>query len=282
MQRRFSQLDVFSTTTLSGNPLAVVVDAEGLTTEQMHRFAQWTNLSETTFLLPPTDPEADYQVRIFTAPKEIPFAGHPSLGSCRAWLEAGGAPQTPGIVVQQSDIGLVRLRVDEDSAHIGFLNPELLRSGPVEEHKVQELADLLCLERTGILDAQWGDNGPGWIMLLLADAEAVLAVQKPTGPLLDLDVGILGLYPEGGNSALEVRGFFADGSGAVIEDPATGSLNGAAAQWLVQSGRLRLPYVATQGSAVGARARIVLEDDDDGGIWVVGKAVTRIVGSVDL
>lgn len=296
MQRRFSQLDVFSTTSFSGNPLACVLDADGLTTSEMHRFARWTGLSETTFLLAPTDPTADYRVRIFTVPREIPFAGHPSLGSCQAWLAGGGVSKEPGLVVQESAIGLVPLRVadpssgnggldgqrSDSSGFLSFISPALLRDGPVEESKLLELASLLGIERRSIVDAKWGDNGPGWIMLLLADAEAVLGLDKPPGPCFDLDVGVLGIYPDSSPCQLEVRGFFADGTGAIVEDPATGSLNGAAAQWLHDTGRLAMPYRASQGAALGRAAEISLRRDERGDVWVGGHVNVRVWGTVDI
>jgi PhzF family phenazine biosynthesis protein len=174
MLRPFAQVDVFTTTPYRGNPVAVVLDGEGLTTEQMQRVAHWMNLSETTFVLPPTVPDADYQVRIFTPTAELPFAGHPTLGTCHAWL-AGGGSASGGDVVQQCGAGLVPVRRTADG--LAFAAPPLLRSGPVEEPLVEHIASVLGTGRAEILDAEWADNGPGWVAVLLASAEAVLALR---------------------------------------------------------------------------------------------------------
>lgn len=279
-RRRFSQLDVFSSAAFSGNPLAVVVDADGLSTEEMHRFARWADLSESSFLLAPTVPEADYRVRIFTVPKELPFAGHPTLGSCQAWLNAGGRPKTPGTIIQECGAGLIEIRQDGDK--LAFAAPSVTRSGPVEEAYVETLAGILGLERAEIVDAQWGDNGPGWVILLLKSAERVLSVAKPSDPIFELDVGLVGPYPKDSECAFEVRAFFADGTGAVVEDPVTGSLNASIAQWLLASGRAQAPYVASQGTAMGRRGRVSVSEDGQGRIWVGGASVAAIEGFIDI
>lgn len=279
-RRRFSQLDVFSSAAFSGNPLAVVVDADGLSTEEMHRFARWADLSESSFLLPPTVPEADYRVRIFTVPKELPFAGHPTLGSCQAWLNAGGQPKTPGTIIQECGAGLIEIRQDGDE--LAFAAPPVTRSGPVDEAYVETLAGILGLERNEIADAQWGDNGPGWVILLLKDADRVLSVAKPSDPIFELDVGLVGPYPNGSECAFEVRAFFADGTGAVVEDPVTGSLNASVAQWLLASGRAGAPYVASQGTAMGRRGRVSISEDATGRVWVGGASVAAIEGFIDI
>lgn len=278
--RRFSQLDVFASAPFSGNPLACVIDADGLSTEEMHRFTKWANLSESSFLLEPTVAEADYRVRIFTIPRELPFAGHPTVGSCRAWLNAGGVPKNPGRIVQECGAGLIELKQTGD--RIAFAAPPLIRSGPVEESFIAEMAGVLGIDRSEVVDAQWGDNGPGWVVLLLESADVVLAVEVPTGPLAELDLGIVGLYPEGGECAVEVRAFFADGGGGVFEDPVTGSLNASVAQWLLSTGRVSAPYVASQGTAVGRRGRVYIDQDADGTIWVGGVAVASITGTVEI
>jgi PhzF family phenazine biosynthesis protein len=274
--RPFRQVDVFSATPYLGNPLAVVVDAQGLTTEAMQRFAAWTNLSETTFLLPPSDPAADYRVRIFDPTSELPFAGHPTLGSCHAWLEAGGRPRDSGRIVQECGAGLVPIR--RTPVGLAFAAPPLRRSGPVEEPFLGRIASVLGIERAAIVDAQWAANGPNWVAVLLASAEAVLALRPG---FVDIDLGVVGPYPPGSPEAFEVRAFFPK-DGATAEDPVTGSLNAALAGWLVATGRATLPYVASQGSVLGRAGQVHLDGDEDGAIWVGGTTVTCIAGEVDL
>jgi len=276
MRRRFSQIDVFTEEGYRGNPVAVVVDGQGLSTEEMQRFASWTNLSETTFLVPPRDPGADYAVRIFTPALELPFAGHPTLGTCHAWLEAGGAPARADQIVQECGAGLVRVR--RGAAGLAFAAPPLVRSGPVDEALVAELAAALGIARADVIDAEWVDNGPGWVGLLLGSAEAVLALRPGR---VDHDVGVAGLYAAGSPCALEVRAFFPL-QGATVEDPVTGSLNASLAGWLIRTGRLGAPYVASQGAAMGRAGRVHVERDPDGAIWVGGGTVTCIDGHVEL
>jgi PhzF family phenazine biosynthesis protein len=276
MMRQFRQVDVFTTTPYLGNPVAVVLGAEGLTDEQMQQFAHWTNLSETTFVLAPDDAGADYLVRIFMPTGELPFAGHPTLGTCHAWLEAGGQPRTPGLVVQQCGAGLVRVRPDEDG--LAFAAPPLLRSGPVEAALAAHVAEILRVDPAEIVDVQWADNGPGWVAVLLASADAVLAVRPG---LTDLDLGIAGPYPPGSPAAIEVRAFFPK-DGATIEDPVTGSLNASLAQWLLASGRVTAPYLASQGTVLGRRGQVRISRDDDGTIWVGGGTVTCVSGTAQL
>jgi PhzF family phenazine biosynthesis protein len=275
--RPFRQVDVFTTTPYHGNPVAVVLDGTGLTTDAMQRVAHWTNLSETTFLLPPTDPAADYLVRIFTQSVELPFAGHPTLGSCHAWLEIGGSPHRPDVLVQQCAAGLVRVRRTGDG--LAFAAPPLLRTGPVDDAVVAHITGLLGLSPSDIVDAQWVDNGPGWVAVLLADAAAVLAMQRPAA--IDLDIGVVGLYPAGAPAALEVRAFCPK-DGATDEDPVTGSLNASLAEWLLRTGRVEAPYVASQGGALGRTGRVHVTRDDDGQIWVAGGTVTCVVGEIAL
>ena len=231
MRRPFQQIDVFSDTPFSGNPLAVVLDAEGLSTEQMQHFARWTNLSETTFLLPPTTPEADYRVRIFTLPRELPFAGHPTLGTCHAWLQSGGVPKRPDRIVQECPAGLVPIRRSESG--LAFAAPPLVRTGAVDEAFVNELASVLEIDRSQMIEAQWADNGPGWVAILLEDAAAVLAIEADFSKYSgqgSLDIGLVGPYPPGSECAFEVRAIFSDEQGAMREDPVTGSLNASLAQ----------------------------------------------------
>ena len=274
--RQFRQIDVFTTIAYLGNPVAVVHAAEGIGPEAMQRFASWTNLSETTFLLPPDAPGADYQVRIFTPDSELPFAGHPTLGTAHAWLEAGGEPADPGRIVQECAAGLVTLR--RTGAGLAFAAPPLIRSGPAGEELTGRIAAMLGVDRSAVIDAEWVDNGPGWVGLLLDSAETVLALRP--GPV-DLDIGVVGPYPAGTPEQFEVRAFFPH-AGSTVEDPVTGSLNASLAGWLIRTGRTAAPYVARQGTAVGRSGRVHITQDGDGTIWVGGGTVTCIRGDVEL
>ena len=267
---------MFTADPYRGNPVAVVLDGAGLSTGKMQRFAHWMNLSETTFVLPPTEAAADYQVRIFTPVAELPFAGHPTLGTCHAWLEAGGTPRDSSSVVQQCGVGLVTLRKTADG--LAFAAPPLLRDGPVEEELLDRIASILGIGRADIVDASWADNGPGWVAVLLASADAVLAV-KPAPS--ELDLGLVGPYPPGSPQAFEVRAFFPK-DGVTIEDPVTGSLNAALAAWLLDTGRVQAPYVVSQGSALGRAGRVHVSRDTDGTIWVAGGTVTCVRGQAEL
>ena len=276
MQRRFREVDVFGSGPLTGNPVAVVLDAEGLSDEQMQRLANWTNLSETTFVLAPSDPEADYLLRIFTPTSELPFAGHPTLGSAHAWLEAGGSPRRAGRIVQDCGAGLVELRPTAD--RIAFAAPPRVRSGPVEPELVDEIAAMLGIARSEIEDAQWVDNGPGWVAILLPTASHVLRAPRPT--VVSLPVGVVGPYEDGGPADFEVRAFVPFGD-TTVEDPVTGSLNAGLAQWLLESGRARAPYVASQGTVLGRAGRVFIEEHD-GSVWVGGATVTCVAGTIAL
>jgi PhzF family phenazine biosynthesis protein len=275
VSHQFRQVDVFTDTPYLGNPVAVVLGADGLSTEQMQLFARWTNLSETTFVLTPRASGADYRVRIFTPTGELPFAGHPTLGTCHAWLEAGGRPAHPGAIGQECQAGLIMVRPGE--AGLAFAAPPLVRSGPVEDAVTERVARALNIARADIVNIAWADNGPGWVAVLLASAEAVLAV-KPG--VVDLDIGVVGLYPSGSPEALEVRAFSPQISG--IEDPVTGSLNASVGQWLLGSGRVTAPYVASQGTALGRRGRVHVSRDADGQVWVGGGTITCVSGTVEL
>jgi PhzF family phenazine biosynthesis protein len=276
VQRPFQQVDVFTTTPYLGNPVAVVLDADGVADADMQRFARWTNLSETTFVVPPADASADYRVRIFTPFQELPFAGHPTLGTCHAWLSAGGTARQDGVIVQECGAGLVRVR--RSPSGLAFAAPPLLRSGPLEEALVQHITGILGIARADVVDAQWADNGPGWAAVLLASAEAVLALQ-PGGT--DLDLGVAGPYPPGSAEAFEVRAFF-PANGSTAEDPVTGSLNASLAEWLLRTGRATAPYVASQGTVLGRQGRVHISRDDDGTIWVGGGTVTCVTGHASL
>jgi PhzF family phenazine biosynthesis protein len=276
MRRPFRQIDVFTHAPYLGNPLAVVLDADGLTSAEMQRFANWTNLSETTFVTEPDNALADYQVRIFTPSQELPFAGHPTIGTCHAWLEAGGSPRTPGTIIQQCGAGLVTVAADDQG--VRFAAPPLVRSGPVDEQLAEHVAGILRISRDEIVDLQWADNGPGWIAVLLTSAEAVLAVTP--GPT-DLDIGIAGPYPAGAPAAFEVRTFLPK-NGTTDEDPVTGSFNASLAQWLIASGRAKAPYVARQGTALGRAGEVQITVDQDGHVWAGGNAITCVSGTVEL
>ena len=278
--RPFKQVDVFTATPYRGNPLAVVLDGAGLSAEDMQAFANWTNLSETTFVLPPEDAQADYRLRIFTPGRELPFAGHPTLGSCHAWLQAGGRPRGEQ-VVQQCGVGLVRVR--RDGAKLAFAAPPLLRSGPLPEAEVERIARGLGLARTDILAHAWCDNGPGWRAVMLGSAEQLLALRPD--PALVADAAFVGAVAPrtSGDCAFEVRAFF-PGPGGFAEDPVTGSLNAALAQWLIGAGLAPRRYIASQGTALGRAGRVHVEGDPaaPATIWVGGESVTCIDGSVTL
>ena len=275
VQRPFRQVDVFGGDALSGNPVAVVLDGEGLDDDAMRRLASWTNLSETTFVLPPRSAEADYRVRIFTPANELPFAGHPTLGTCHAWLGVGGRPRGETIV-QECDAGLIAIRHTGNG--LAFAAPPLLRTGPVDEELVSQVATMLAIDRSEILDSQWVDNGPGWMAVLLSDARAVLDLSPGT---VELDVGVVGPLPAGHDAQFEVRAFFPV-NGTTREDPVTGSLNASLADWLLRSGRTTAPYTAAQGTALGRRGRVHISRDGDGTIWVAGATQTAIAGTVEL
>jgi PhzF family phenazine biosynthesis protein len=276
MTYRFQLVDVFSEQPFSGNPLAVVFDADALSTEQMQTITRWLNLSETAFLLTPDHPLADYRLRIFTLDRELPFAGHPTLGACHAWLSAGGTPRHEQEIVQQCGAGLITLRRSESS--LAFAAPPLVRSGPVDEAIVADMAAFLRIDRSAIVDAQWADNGPGWIVLLLASAAAVLALEPQRDYPVRLDLGVVGPHPAGSDAAFELRAFLTDQHGAVHEDPVTGSLNASTAQWLLATGRAEAPYFASQGSRLGRAGRIHISVDAQGGVWVGGKTMTLFSG----
>ena len=265
--RPFKQVDVFTTTPYRGNPLAVVLDGDGLDTEAMQHFTHWTNLSECTFLLPPTDAGqaqgADYRVRIFCPGRELPFAGHPTLGTCHAWLEAGGVPRGEHIV-QECGVGLVKIR--QDAGRLAFAAPPLIRSGPLNETDVALIARGLGVTRSDIVAHSWCDNGPNWRGVMLSSAEQVLALKPDGAVLAGLDIGVVGLAasrrgrltPAGQDSQFEVRAFF-PGNNGMAEDPVTGSLNAALAQWLIGAGLAPTAYVAAQGTALQREGRVHIE-----------------------
>ena len=275
-QRGFSQVDVFTDTPLLGNPLAVVHDGAGLTSEQMAAFARWTNLSETTFLLPPTQPEADYRVRIFTPGGELPFAGHPTLGSCHVWLQAGGQPKRDGVVMQECSIGLVPIR---RGARLAFAAPPTSVER-VDAELLHRVYAALGLDPARVQEAAWLSNGFPQLVLRVDAAGTVLALKPDHAVLKGLGkVGVVGPHPAGGELDFEVR-FFAAAIG-VNEDPVTGSLNANVARWLIDSGRAPARYVAAQGTAMGRAGRIHVQRDD-AGTWIGGDVAGCIEGSVTI
>ena len=309
-QRPFKQVDVFTTTPYRGNPLAVVLDGSGLDTATMQHFTNWTNLSECTFVLPPT-PEgaaagADYRVRIFCPGRELPFAGHPTLGSCHAWLEAGGVPRGEH-VVQECGVGLVKIRRDGvtagppqgdaqppreaatreaaerggSHARLAFAAPPLIKSGPLDEADVALIARGLGVAREDITTHAWCDNGPNWRGVMLRSAAQVLALRPDATVLAGLDIGVVGPHPAGSEAAFEVRAFF-PGNNGLAEDPVTGSLNAALAQWLIGAGLAPERYVAAQGTALAREGRVHIQRGADGTIWVGGASVTCMEGTVRL
>lgn len=295
--RRFAQVDVFSAVPFQGNPVAVIVDADGLDETQMARIANWTNLSETTFVLPPDDPGADYRLRIFTPHRELPFAGHPTLGSAAAWLDAGGAPKHEDRIVQECGAGLVDIRrsprrggptqtIDltnqtdptvEPSETLAFAAPDRLRSGPLDDVYVDQIATALGVDRSKILDHQWADNGPGWAAVRLASAEQVLALNPDFSAIPDAKLGVLGAHPEAADHEYEIRAFV-PGVG-VAEDPVTGSLNASVAQWLIGENLAPNRYTATQGTALGRSGVISITAEADE-IWVGGATSICVRGTV--
>ena len=277
-QRSFTMVDVFGDGAFAGNPLAVIADADHLETDEMQRIANWLNLSETTFLLRPTDPHADYRVRIFTVDRELPFAGHPTLGSCHAWLAGGGRPQREGQVVQECGVGLVTIRRDGGD-RLAFAAPALIRSGQLNEAELADVLEVLQIERVAVVDAAWASNGPGWIAVLLESADAVLAVEPRRSFPRVVDIGVVGPHLSGSEADFEIRGFFSAGPGMIVEDPVTGSLNASTAQWLYATNRVEGPYVAAQGTKLGRRGRVYLDRDEDGQVWVGGAARSLFAGT---
>jgi PhzF family phenazine biosynthesis protein len=275
--KAFTQVDVFGTAPFLGNPVAVVHDADDLSDAQMAAFARWTNLSETTFLLQPTRSDADYRLRIFTPGGELPFAGHPTLGSCHAWLEAGGVPVGAATVVQECEIGLVPVRAVDDALY--FAAPPLRRTGPLDPGLLNQLLRALDIPRDAVRAHQWVDNGPGWSALLLDSAERVLQIKPDLAALGDSRLGLVGPQPEGADTDFEVRAFVP--SLGVPEDPVTGSLNAGIAQWLMAAGLAPGSYTVTQGTAVRRAGKVQLHQNE-ADIWVGGISCTRVRGQLSL
>ena len=276
-QRLFAQVDVFTAVPYLGNPLAVVMDGTGLSTAHMQAFTDWTNLSEATFVLPPTHPQADYAVRIFCPGRELPFAGHPTLGTCHAWLQAGGVPKGRD-VVQECGVGLVSIQ--RQGPRLAFAAPPLRRGGPLDEADVQLIAKGLGVARQDIVHHAWCNNGPQWRGVMLGTAEQVLALKPDPEVLQGLDIGVVAPLSKG-DAQFEVRAFF-PGNNGLAEDPVTGSLNAAIGQWLIEAGLAPNSYVASQGACLARAGRVYVHRDAQNQVWVGGESVTCIQGSVQL
>lgn len=272
----FSQVNVFSASPLNGNPLAVVHNADNLSEDQMSALARWTNLSETTFLLNPTHSDADYFVRIYTPQGELPFAGHPTLGSCHAWLLAGGEPINPDQIKQQCGVGLVSIR--RDDFRLEFSAPPLIRSGPISDEDLAQIARALDLSISDIAHHQWVDNGPGWCAVMLDSAERVLSIKPDWAALSPFNLGVVGPHYSGGDATVEVRAFIGKGG---YEDPVTGSLNASLAQWLMAADLVKSPYIAAQGTVIQRAGRVHLSRSSND-IWVGGQVVDVIRGEISI
>jgi len=278
IDRAFAQVDVFSSHPLKGNPVAVVLDGDGITDDQMQQLARWTNLSETTFVLPATDPEADYRLRIFTPGGELPFAGHPTLGSAHAWLENGGTPRRGDRIVQQCQSGLVAVRRGEGT--LSFAAPPTLRTGPIDDAEVDLIAAAFKIDRERIIDHQWVDNGPGWAVVRLSTAREVLDLEPDLTLIPQAMVGAIGAHPEGSEHQFEMR-TFAPRVG-VAEDPVCGSMNASVGQWLTAGGTVSGSYRVSQGAILGREGSIEITADTDGTVWVGGVTATIIRGVIAL
>jgi PhzF family phenazine biosynthesis protein len=273
----FQQVDVFSAIPLKGNPLAVVLGADGLSDPEMATFANWTNLSETTFLSAPAHPDADYKVRIFTPARELPFAGHPTLGSCHVWLAAGGKPKS-NVIIQECGVGLVRIR--RDGARLAFAAPPLLQSGPIAPAMIDQIARGLGIDRAAIRDAQWADNGPGWMAVLLSSRAEVLALKPDPVEMGQLKLGVVAPWDpavDGTEAQFEVRALYPGIANG--EDPVTGSLNAALAQWLIGAGIAPASYVAAQGTVLGRAGRVFVDKIGED-VWIGGHSTTCVEGFV--
>ncbi|MDR2334793.1 MAG: PhzF family phenazine biosynthesis protein [Burkholderiaceae bacterium] len=271
-------VDVFGAGALSGNPLAVVIGADALRTQDMQRLTRWFNLSETAFLFAPRHPEADYRVRIFTLDREMPFAGHPTLGSCHVWLSTRGWHSHKAAIFQECGAGLVQIR--RDRGRLAFAAPPLIRSGPPTAIELDEARQLLGIEASDILDAAWIDNGPGWLGIRLISAEKVLSLDPARRWHTRVDVGVIGPHTNDDEPGFEVRAFFSDHRGAIVEDPVTGSLNASFAQWLFKTGIARDNYIAAQGTCLGRKGRIYLTRDEADQVWVGGETRTHVKGEL--
>lgn len=274
---RFDLVDVFGVAPLRGNPLAVVRGGDGLSDAQMLALTRWLGFSETTFLLPPTNAQADYRVRIFYPAGELPFAGHPTLGSARAWLAAGGIPRDPACLVQECGVGLVPVRVEGEM--LAFRAPDMIRTGPLSDAERAEAQRVAGADPDAVVEAVHADNGPGWKLLLLRSAADVLAAEPVAKAPPGTDIGLAGPYPPGSGVDWELRAFFSDGQGQVREDPVTGSLNAGVAQHLFGKGLVKASYVAAQGRRTGADGLVECRKASDGTVWIGGRAAMIAAGA---
>ncbi len=279
-KRKFKQVDVFTSAPYLGNPVAVVLDGSDLSDSEMQGFAAWTNLSETTFLLPPTHKDADYKIRIFTPVRELPFAGHPTLGSCHAWLEAGGVAKNSDCVVQECNVGLIEIK--RQQYKLAFAAPKQIRSGPVEASVLAQIVTSLNVLPTDILHSQWVDNGPGWVAVMLRNSDMVLQLKPNFAAMKGLELGVVGPNPKNHECQFEVRALITLGTGLPYEDPVTGSLNASLGQWLIGAGLAPKNYIASQGTVLGRAGRVHVSQDDAGQVWVGGDTVTCIDGVVHI
>lgn len=278
----FYQVDVFTHEAFSGNPLAVVFDADNLTTEQMQHITRWTNLSEAVFFQTPMHPEADYKVRIFTVNRELPFAGHPTLGSCFAWLQHNGKVKRDNTIIQECGAGLVKIKQTEQG--LAFAAPPIIKSGDVSPAELGSICRILNISQKDVKASQWIDNGPGWVGVLLESAEKVLSLKPETSPEDIFDIGVIGAYPEDSECDFELRAFFdaSEGRSDLREDPVTGSLNASMAQWLISSELASKQYSASQGTKLLRKGRIYLEQDATEQVWVGGEVQMRVQGVIDI
>ena len=273
----FQQVDVFTNRPLLGNALAVVHGADNLSDKQMTKFANWTNLSETTFLLNPINDSADYKVRIFTPNNELPFAGHPTLGSCFAWLSNGGIAKSKDVIIQECAIGLIKIR--KDGSRLSFEAPELIKSGSVDDLTLKKVAMSLRIGVSDIINHQWVDNGPGWCAVMLKNAQQVLALDPVPQLLKDFKIGVIGSYPDGSETDFEVRAFAMPYG--IYEDPVTGSLNAGIAKWFFNTNSVKDEYTVSQGKALGRDGKIFIQKIDNT-IWVGGEIISCINGELTL
>ena len=280
MLKTYKTVDVFTQKAFSGNPLAVIFDADDLSTEEMQRITRWMNLSETVFLQKPTHPDADYKVRIFTLTGELPFAGHPTLGSCHAWLENGGKTKSVEFIIQECGAGLIK--INKENAKLSFSAPSLIRSGDVSDQDLDMACRILGITRIDIKASNWIDNGPGWMGILLQSAQQVLNLKPKSNPEDHFDIGVIGAYPEGSECQFELRAIFNNQNGVLVEDPVTGSLNASAAQWLIDAGHAPKNYIASQGTCLQREGRIYINQDEKGVIWVGGYCSSRIFGEINV
>lgn len=270
-------IDVFGAQALRGNPLAVVHGAEGMSSEAMLALTRWLGFSETSFLLPPTDPGADYRVRIFYPAGELPFAGHPTLGTCHAWLAAGGMPKNAGRIAQECGVGLVEVR--RDGERLAFRAPPLINGAALTDAERTEAAAFANVPMEAIVDARHAHNGPEWRMLRLRSAEEVLAAQPLSRAPVGTDIGLVAPAAPGSGAGWEVRAIFADPTGKMVEDPVTGSLNAAIAQHLFADGLASGSYIAAQGRCTGADGRVHCSIDGEGQVWIAGRTDTIATGA---